>query len=260
MKKEKMPVVFVGHGNPMNAIETNSFTEKWKELGREMPKPEAIVCISAHWETKGTFVTGMEYPKTIHDFGGFPKELFEVQYPAKGNLELAKKIVETVKSRNIGIDTSNWGLDHGTWSVLVHMYPEAEVPVVQLSLDHFATPEQHYRLAKELATLREEGILFVCSGNIIHNLRTVDWSNYENRYEWAKTASETIKSHLWNNELEALLDIENAREDMALSINSAEHYIPLLYLLGLKTAFDSLSFFNDEIIMGSLSMTGVLLK
>lgn len=258
MKEKIMPALFVGHGNPMNAIENNSFTKTWTDFGKNLPVPKAIVCVSAHWETNGTYVTGMETPKTIHDFGGFPRTLYEVQYPAKGNPELAKKITTIIKSREIKIDNSDWGLDHGTWSVLVHMFPKADIPVIQLSLDHFASAEQHYNLAKELTVLRKEGILFVCSGNIVHNLRMVDWSNISNQFDWAKNVSESIKQKILNNDHQLLIHFENENNDFKLAINSAEHYIPLLYLLGLQNENDKISFFNNEIVMGSLDMTGVL--
>ena len=260
MKENIMPALFVGHGSPMNAIEKNRFSETWKNLAQTLPKPKAIVGISAHWETNGTFVTAMENPKTIHDFGGFPRQLFEVQYPAKGNIELAKKIVQTVKSKEIKTDMSNWGLDHGIWSVLVHMYAEAEIPVIQISLDRYAKPEQHYELGKELSTLREEGILFICSGNIVHNLRLVDWRNQNNEYDWAKNVSEAIKSKITSHNHQSLIDFDSNNNEFKLAINSAEHYIPLLYLLGLERSEDEIEFFNDEIVMGSLSMTGVLIK
>lgn len=252
--------MFVGHGNPMNALEVNQFSEKWKNLGQNFPRPKAIVGISAHWETNGTFVTAMENPKTIYDFGGFPRELYEVIYPAKGSPELAKKITHIVKSREIKLDENNWGLDHGIWSILVHLYPDAEIPVVQLSLDKFATPQQHYDLGKELSELRNEGILFVCSGNIIHNLKMVDWKNESNQYNWAKNVTEIVKERIRNKKHASLINFNADNEEFKLAVNSAEHYIPLLYLLGLQQENDEISFFNDTIMMGSLSMTGVLLQ
>lgn len=255
-----MPALFVGHGNPMNAIENNQFTQTWEKLGKEIPKPTSIICISAHWETNGIYVTGMENPKTIHDFGGFPQALFDVQYPAKGNYELAKKITEIVKSKEIKIDTTNWGLDHGAWSILVKMYPKADIPVIQVSLDRTATPEEHYKLAKELSILRKEGVLFVCSGNIIHNLRMVDWRNENNQYDWAKNVSESVKTKISNRNYKSLIDFNSENDEYKLAINSAEHFLPLIYLIGLENDKDEISFFNDEIVMGSLSMTGVIIK
>ena len=169
---EPMPVLFLGHGSPMNAIEENEFVQGFRNVGKEIPKPNAVLCISAHWETKGTYVTAMEKPKTIHDFGGFPKELYEVQYPAPGNPELANETKSIVKKTEIGLDV-NWGLDHGAWSVIKHMYPNADVPVIEMSLDYSQSPQHHYELAKELAPLRKKGVLIVGSGNMVHNLRMV---------------------------------------------------------------------------------------
>ncbi|MCB0852256.1 MAG: 4,5-DOPA dioxygenase extradiol, partial [Bacteroidetes bacterium] len=171
---DKMPVLFLGHGSPMNAIEENEFVQGFRKVGKEITKPNAILCISAHWETKGTFVTAMENPRTIHDFGGFPRELFQVQYPAPGNPELAKETQQIVTTTEVGLD-SNWGLDHGAWSVIKHMYPNADVPVIQLSLDYRKSPQYHYELARELAALRKKGVLIVGSGNMVHNLRMVAW-------------------------------------------------------------------------------------
>ncbi len=260
MKEKIMPALFVGHGNPMYAIENNQFTQTWEKLGKEIPKPTSIICISAHWETYGTYVTGMENPKTIHDFGGFPQALFDVEYSVKGNPDLAKKIIEIIKSKDIKIDFSNWGLDHGAWSILVKMYPKADIPVIQVSLDRNATPEEHYKLAKELSKLRKEGILFICSGNIIHNLRMVDWRNEKNQYDWAKNVSESVKAKILNRNHKSLINFNSENDEYKLAINSAEHFIPLIYLLGLENDTDEISFFNDEILMGSLSMTSVMLK
>src|ERR1700739_480782 len=181
----KMPLLFVGHGNPMNAIEQNEFSYKWKLLGVELPKPQAILCISAHWETKGTFVTAMQKPKTIHDFGGFPQELFDVQYPAPGNPSLAKQIKSEIKKTEVGLD-EEWGLDHGCWSVIKRMYPNADVPVIQLSLDYTKPAQWHYDLAKELSELRHKGVLIVGSGNMVHNLGMLNWRNLNSGgYDWA---------------------------------------------------------------------------
>ena len=202
----------------------------------------------------------MENPKTIHDFGGFPQALFDVEYSVKGNPDLAKKIIEIIKSKDIKIDFSNWGLDHGAWSILVKMYPKADIPVIQVSLDRNATPEEHYKLAKELSKLRKEGILFICSGNIIHNLRMVDWRNEKNQYDWAKNVSESVKAKILNRNHKSLINFNSENDEYKLAINSAEHFIPLIYLLGLENDTDEISFFNDEILMGSLSMTSVMLK
>ncbi len=171
---ERMPVLFLGHGSPMNAIEENEFVQGWREIGKTLPKPNAVLCVSAHWETKGTFVTAMEKPKTIHDFGGFPKELYEIQYPAPGSPDLAKETKSIIKKTEIELD-DKWGIDHGAWSVIKHLYPDADVPVIELSLDYSQSPQYHYELAKELAPLRNKGVLIIGSGNMVHNLRMVDW-------------------------------------------------------------------------------------
>jgi 4,5-DOPA dioxygenase extradiol len=189
---EKMPVLFLGHGSPMNAIEENEFVSGWREAGKSIPRPNAIICVSAHWETRGTFVTAMEKPKTIHDFGGFPKALFDVQYPAPGSPAMAKETKNTVLKTEIGLD-EKWGLDHGCWSVVKQLYPEADVPVIQLSLDYYQTPQHHYDLAKELAPFRKKGVLIIGSGNIVHNLGMVAWDklNADNYgYDWAIEAKE----------------------------------------------------------------------
>lgn len=195
---ERMPVLFLGHGSPMNAIEENEFVQGWRVIGKTLPKPNAVLCVSAHWESKGTFVTAMEKPKTIHDFGGFPEELYKVQYPAPGSSELAKRVKDTVNRTEVGLD-DKWGLDHGAWSVIKHLYPEADVPVIELSLDYTQSPQYHYELAKELGSLRKKGVLIVGSGNMVHNLRLVDWRrlndvNYS--YDWASEASEKMKKFI----------------------------------------------------------------
>lgn len=184
----KMPVLFLGHGSPMNAIEDNEFVRVWKELGKSLPRPKAVLCVSAHWETRGTFVTAMEKPMTIHDFGGFPKALFDVQYPASGNPGLAKETKNIIKKTEVGLD-DKWGLDHGCWSVIKHLYPQADVPVIQMSLDYYKSPQYHYDLAKELASLRDKGVLIVGSGNMVHNLGMVEWDklntdNYGFEWHW----------------------------------------------------------------------------
>ena len=187
-----MPVLFVGHGSPMNAIEENEFVEGWRNIGKNLPKPSSILCVSAHWETRGTYVTAMEKPMTIHDFGGFPKALYEVQYPASGSPELANETKAIVSKTNIGLD-EKWGLDHGAWSVIKHLYPEANIPVIEMSLDYYQTPQYHYDLAKELSSLRDKGVLIIGSGNMVHNLRMVAWDKMnagEYGYDWALEANE----------------------------------------------------------------------
>ncbi len=257
--EDKMPVLFVGHGNPMNAIEENEFSKKWESMGKELSKPTAILCISAHWETRGTFVTAMEKPKTIHDFGGFPQELFDVQYPAPGKPELAKDIKSTIKKIDVGLDES-WGLDHGSWSVIRKIYPNADIPVLQVSLDYTKPAQWHYDLAKELASLRKKGVLIVGSGNMVHNLGMVSWRNMNGPgYDWAIEMNETFKKLILENDHKALINYSSLGKAAQLAIPSPDHYLPLLYALALKEEKDSISFFNDKTLAGSLSMTSVKL-
>lgn len=251
---DTMPVLFLGHGSPMNAIEENEFVTGFRNIGKEVPKPAAVLCISAHWETKGTFVTAMEHPPTIHDFGGFPQALFDVQYPAPGSPALAQETKELVKKVAVGLD-QQWGLDHGAWSVIKHLYPAADVPVIQMSLDYTSTPQQHYALAKELAALRRKGVLIVGSGNMVHNLRVIDWRNPRGGYDWAVAANDTLKKLITNNDHQSLIKYNGLGREMALSVPTPEHYLPLLYTLGLKEENEQLSFFNDKTVMGSISMT-----
>jgi len=252
----KMPVLFVGHGSPMNAIETNEFSLEWQKLGKSLPKPNAILCISAHWETKGTFVTAMENPQTIHDFGGFPQALFDVHYPAPGSPELAKKIKSMVKKNNVNPD-EKWGLDHGAWSVLKHLYPDADIPVIQMSLDYYQNPQYHYDLAKEFSALRRKGVLIIGSGNMIHNLRAVDWGKPSQGFDWAQEANEKFKKLIIDNDHQQLINYRNLGREVELSIPTPEHFLPLLYALALKSDHEKVSFFNDKPVMGSLSMTSV---
>lgn len=256
---EKMPVLFLGHGSPMNAIEENEFVTGFRNVGKEITKPNAILCISAHWETRGTFVTAMEKPPTIHDFGGFPKELYEVQYPAPGNPELATQTKELVTKTTIGLD-DKWGLDHGAWSVIKHLYPNADVPVIQLSLDRYQTPQYHYELARELATLRDKGVLIIGSGNMVHNLGMVAWDKLNKpgfAYDWATTASEKMKQSILNDNHQTLIDYNKQGKEFSLSIPTPEHYLPLLYVLALKGSNEKASLFNDKALGGSLTMTSV---
>lgn len=252
-----MPALFVGHGSPMNALEENAFVKKWQKLGRELPKPAAILCISAHWETRGTFVTAMEKPRTIHDFGGFPQALFEVHYPAPGSPGLAKETQEVISTTQIKLDSQEWGLDHGCWSILKHLYPAADVPVLQLSIDYTKPPAWHYALAGELANLRNKGVLIIGSGNMVHNLRVLDWNKAEGGYEWAIEANELFKSSLLAGYHEKLIQYEKLGKSVQQSVPSPEHYLPLLYVLGLQGKEDQASLFNDQLLMGSISMTSV---
>jgi 4,5-DOPA dioxygenase extradiol len=259
---EQMPVLFLGHGSPMNAIEENEFVQGWREIGKTLPKPNAVLCISAHWETRGTFVTAMKKPKTIHDFSGFPEELFEVQYPAPGSPGLAKEIKDSVKKTDIGLDTS-WGLDHGAWSVVKHLYPKADVPVIQLSLDYQQSPQYHYELAKELGSLRKKGVLIIGSGNMVHNLRMVDWRrlneiNYS--YDWASKASEKMKKFILSGDHKPLVNYESQGNEFKLAVPTPEHYLPLIYALALKEENEEVSLFNDKAVGGSLTMTSVKIE
>ena len=259
---EQMPVLFLGHGSPMNAIEENEFVQGFRNVASEIPKPSAVLVVSAHWETKGTFVTAMEKPKTIHDFGEFPEELYKVQYPAPGNPELAKKIKDTVKKTEVGLDTT-WGLDHGAWSVVKHLYPDADVPVIQFSLDYQKSAQYHYELAKELKSLRKKGVLIVGSGNMVHNLRMVDWNKLNDAdygYDWAIEASEKMKTFILSGNDKQLIDYKSQGSAFNLAIPTPEHYLPLIYNLALKEEDEKVSFFNDKAIGGSLTMTSMKIE
>ncbi len=254
-----MPVLFLGHGSPMNAIEENEFVAGWREAGRALPRPNAILCISAHWETRGTFVTAMEKPPTIHDFGGFPQRLFEVEYPAPGSPELALETQKIVAKTAVGPDTK-WGLDHGCWSVVKHLYPKADVPVIQMSLDYYQTPQFHYDLAKELASLRKKGVLIVGSGNMVHNLQRVAWDKMNEpgfAFDWATEANEKMKKYILNGDHQSLIHYQSQGKAFDLAIPTPEHFLPLLYILALKEENEKVSLFNDKAVAGSLSMTSV---
>ena len=256
---DKMPVLFLGHGSPMNAIEENQFVAGFRDLAKSLPQPNAILCISAHWYTKGTKVTAMEMPKTIHDFGGFPQELFEVQYPVKGSPELALETKELLLPVEVELNET-WGLDHGTWSVIKHLYPDVNVPVIQLSIDYSKPPEYHFELAKQLNQLRYKGILIVGSGNIVHNLRLVDYPNFDKDnygYDWAIEAREVVNNYLLDANFKPLLEYEKQSKALQLSIPTPDHFLPLIYTLGLKDKKDELYLFNDKLVAGSLSMTSV---
>lgn len=252
-----MPVLFVGHGNPMNAIEENDFTRTWNHLGDTITTPKLILCISAHWETRGTHITAMPNPRTIHDFGGFPKELYDVQYPAPGFPLFAEEIRDRNPGLNIGLDTKEWGFDHGSWSVIKHIYPKADIPMIQLSIDHYATFEQHYKLAKQLSNLREQGVLIVGSGNIVHNLRAVDWHQRVDGYDWAVEVRDNVNQWLLEQRHDELISITQRGGNYRMAIPTSEHYIPLLYAAALQDENEKLTLFNDKLTMGSLSMTGV---
>ncbi|MFY0654644.1 MAG: 4,5-DOPA dioxygenase extradiol [Cyclobacteriaceae bacterium] len=256
---DRMPLLFLGHGSPMNAIEENEFVMGFRNIGKEIQKPKAILCISAHWETKGTYVTAMETPRTIHDFGGFPQELFNVQYPAPGSPDLANKTKSIVKKTEIGLD-DKWGLDHGAWSVIKHLYPNADIPVIQLSLDYTKPVQFHFELAKELSILRKKGILIVGSGNMVHNLRMVAWDKLKGKpfaFDWATEASDKMKSFMQNGDFQSLIDYNKQGRAFELAIPTPEHYLPLIYTLALKDKNDTITIFNDQPLGGSLSMTSV---
>jgi 4,5-DOPA dioxygenase extradiol len=255
---EKIPVLFLGHGSPMNAIEENEYVSGFRTIAKTLPKVKAIVCVSAHWYTKGTMVTAMQKPKTIHDFGGFPEALYKVQYPAPGSPDLAKQTKELIKKASVGLDET-WGLDHGAWSVLKHLYPNADVPVIQLSIDYTKDAQWHFELAKELQSLRDKGVLIVGSGNIIHNLydAAFDRINENFGYDWAIEAREKTNALLLKGDFDQLIHYEKLGKPLQKAVPTPDHYLPLIYTLGLKNEKDKLELFNDKLLAGSLSMTSV---
>jgi 4,5-DOPA dioxygenase extradiol len=260
--KKRMPVLFLGHGNPMNGIEENEFVTGFREIAKKIPKPKAVLCVSAHWETKGTYVTAMDKPKTIHDFFGFPEELYEVQYPAPGQPNLAKEIVGTITKAVIGLDYE-WGFDHGCWVVLKRIFPNADVPIVEMSLDYSKPAQFHYDLAKELSILRQRDILIVGSGNMVHNLGMLAWDNPDEvgfSYDWASEASERMKKFIINNEHQQLINYRSQGRAFDLAIPTPEHYLPLLYALAVKRKKEKVSFFNDKPVAGSLIMTSLIIE
>lgn len=260
-KSDKMPVLFMGHGSPMNAVEENPFVQGFRDIAQKLETPKAILCISAHWFTDGTFLTSGDNQKTIHDFYGFPKELFEVEYPAKGDPELAALTKELLQP-NHAEQTETWGLDHGAWSLLVHMYPKAEVPVIQMSIDYTKPPQYHFDLAQKLQKLREKGVLIIGSGNIVHNLRMIDWRNINTigaGWDWAIEAREKTNDWLLNTDFQKLIDYNKQGTALQYAVPTPDHYLPLIYSLGLKNKSENLALFNDELIGGSLSMTSVLI-
>lgn len=258
-EEEKMPVLFIGHGSPMNAIEDNIFSQRWQQMGKEIPTPKAVVVVSAHWLTKGTMVTAMPNPKTIHDFGGFPQALFDVQYPAPGSPELATEIQKLITNPAVELD-HDWGLDHGTWSVVKHMYPDADIPVLQLSIDYYKPAAYHYELAKQLLALRKKGVLIIGSGNMVHNLRMVAWDKLnepEYGFDWALEMNDIFKNKISNGFHKELIQYEKLNKAATLAIPTPDHYYPLLYILALQTDNDKVEFFNDKAVGGSLTMTSV---
>ena len=261
-KSERMPVLFLGHGSPMNAIGDNEYRRSWQALGAEFastrPQPQLILCISAHWLTEGWWLTGMDQPKTIHDFGGFPQELFDEQYPAPGDAAAAQVIARMVRQRGsapLGLDLTQWGLDHGAWSVLKPMFPEADIPVIQLSMDYGRAPDEHYALARQLKDLRGRGVLIVGSGNLVHNLRQMQRGASGNQaYDWALEFDQTIAGYLQQGNLDALQNFQKLGQVAKMAHPTHEHYLPLLYAAGAAEAREPMRFFNTSFQAGSISM------
>lgn len=260
---ETMPLLFVGHGNPMNAIEDNVFSREMKAVGKTLAKPKAILMISAHWETKGTFVTAQDAPPTIHDFGGFPKALFDTQYPAPGSKWLREETQKSATLTKIELD-EHWGFDHGCWSVTKNMFPNADVPIIQLSLDYTKDAQYHYDLAKQLTALRKKGVLVIGSGNMVHNFGYVQIKNNDFNapfgHDWALSANEKFKKYISSDDHQPLINYKNQGRDINLAVPTPEHYLPLLYTLAMKEKNEAVSFFNDIPLAGSFSMTSVLIK
>lgn len=254
-----LPAYFIGHGSPMNGIENNVFSQSWAQIGKEYPTPNAVLVVSAHWLTRGTYITAMEHPKTIHDFGGFPQKLFDVQYPAPGNPSLALDTTKLVTSTKVELD-HEWGLDHGVWTVVRHMYPNANIPVLQLSIDYGKPAQFHYDLGKELLALRKKGVLVIGSGNMVHNLGAVAWDKLnepEYGYDWAIEMNTVFKDKISKGDVKSLIDYTKLHKASSLAIPTPDHYFPLLYTLGLQTQKDTITFFNDKAVGGSLTMTSV---
>lgn len=252
-----MPVLFVGHGSPMNGIEINEFSTKWADMAKTIPVPQAVLVVSAHWFTKGTQITAMDFPPTIHDFGGFPKALFDVQYPAPGSPELAKETAQLIKSTDLILD-HDWGLDHGAWSIVKHMYPAANIPVLQLSIDYTKNASYHYQLAKELMELRKKGVLILGSGNMVHNLRMMSWEMINGGgYDWALEINQKFKELILNKNHQPLINYQQLGNEALLAIPTPEHYLPLMYTLGLQLENEEAILFNDKAVGGSLTMTSV---
>ena len=252
-----MPALFMGHGSPMNGIEVNEFSKGWADMAKSIPQPTAVLVVSAHWFTHGTKITAMDFPPTIHDFGGFPQALFDVQYPAPGNSALAEETKNLITKTHVEL-SHDWGLDHGAWTVIRHMYPNADIPVLQLSIDYTKGAQYHYDLAKEISALRKKGVLILGSGNMVHNLRMLSWEMINGGgYDWAIEASEKFKSAILNKDHESLINFEQMGSDVRLAIPTPEHYLPLMYILGLQSDKEEAMLFNDKAVGGSLTMTSV---
>jgi 4,5-DOPA dioxygenase extradiol len=262
-KSPRMPVLFLGHGSPMNAIEDNQYRRSWQELGsqfsQKLPQPQLILCISAHWLTQGWWLTGMDKPKTIHDFGGFPQELFDQQYPAPGAPAAAQEISGAIAQPTLGLDRDGWGLDHGTWSVLKPMFPKANIPVVQLSMDYARPPAEHYSLGQQLKGLRERGVLIVGSGNIVHNLRAARRGTPANQaYDWAIEFDGKVAGQIEKGDLAGLADFQKLGSVAQLAHPTYDHYLPLLYAAGAVDPQEPLRFFNDNYQSASISMRSAI--
>ena len=254
----RMPAVFLGHGNPMNALLRNGYTEAWSKLGDRLPRPKAILCVSAHWYIQDAAVTVSTAPRTIHDFGGFPRELYQVQYPAPGDPELAHRVQQLLAPLPVRLD-ERWGLDHGTWSVLCHVYPKSDIPIVQLSIDETQPPSFHYEVGKRLAPLREEGVLITGSGNVVHNLHTYAWGRHPREpYDWAVSFEERLRELLMAGEHNPLIDYENKLgSEAVLAVPTPDHFLPLLYVVGTRISSDPVTFPVEGVDGGSISMLGV---
>lgn len=250
----RMPVLFIGHGSPMNALEKNSFTQTLEKLAGKIPKPKAILMVSAHWMSEGTWVLGMDKPKTIHDFYGFPQALFDIQYPAPGSPETAQLIQNSVSDPRVNKDLEMWGFDHGAWSVLKHMYPEADIPVTQMSLYMARPPEYHFSIGRQLTKLRDQGILIIGSGNLVHNLRQMDWNTYAKPHDWAVEFDSWLKEKLEARDFDALTKDYHKSEAGKLSIPSMDHFLPLHYILGAAESEDELRFEFEELHNAAISM------
>ena len=253
----RLPTIFFGHGNPLNAIQQNAYTAGWAEIGQTLGKPKAVLCVSAHWYIPETAVTAMPQPRTIHDFGGFPRELYEVQYPASGSPALAQRVRDLLMPIRVGMD-QRWGLDHGTWSVLCHVFPHADIPILQLSIDETQPPEFHYQMGQRLAPLRDEGVLVIGSGNLVHNLHTYAWGRHDvEPFDWAVRFETRARKLIMNGDFAPLVDYESLGRDALLSVPTLDHYLPLLYVLGAAQPDESITFPVEGFDGGSVSMLSV---
>jgi 4,5-DOPA dioxygenase extradiol len=252
-----MPAIFVGHGNPLNALQQNDYTNAWHTIGKSLRKPRAILVVSAHWYIPGTFVTAMGQPRTIHDFGGFPAELYQIKYDAPGSFELATRVKQLLEPVSVGLDY-NWGLDHGTWSVLCHIFPDADVPVVQLSIDETKPASFHYALAKQLTPLRDEDVLVIGSGNVVHNLHSYAWGRHPvEPFDWAIRFEEELVAYLLAAEHSPIVNYETLGRDALLAVPTPEHYLPLIYIIALQQKGDEITFPVKGVDGGSISMLAV---